>query len=524
MQVGHRFFGSVPGMKKILDSLRAALMRSSRMFIWSATACGLLVLLSFFTLIGYNFYSNTLTMHEQGAANVAALIGQDIARTIELYDLSIESVAEGVIDPDILYQEPKLRQKILFDKSATAPGLGAIVAFDEKGDIFLDSWSEHPRVGNVADREYFAAHRDSPHDIGLYVSKPFNARFQAGVPTLSLSRRISKPDGSFGGIVSGTINLDYLQRLFNKVSLGKSDTLVLLKDDGTLIARNAAVKAVMGADWRAAPVFQHIAGQMHGTFMTDKSMDGVRRLYAFQRIPELPLLVVVGMATQQMFEAWWTKMLVLGVIFAIMAGSVLTLVWLLESELRRRTAAEAAAELLARTDSLTQLANRRWFDEELSRKWLRTARSGLPMSLLMIDVDYFKPFNDTYGHQAGDEVLVAIGHAIRDAVKRPDDLSVRYGGEEFVVLLPDTDEAGASQVAAAIGAAIRRLRIDHGASVYRIVTVSIGIATAQPNTRMTKSGLIRYADAALYRAKEEGRNRACVHKATSADIGYRIAG
>ncbi|HEY0220435.1 MAG TPA: hypothetical protein VGC26_11825, partial [Afipia sp.] len=141
-------------MKKILDSLRVALMRSSRIFIWSATACGLLVLLSFFVLIGYNFYSNTLTMHEQSAANVAALIGQDIARTIELYDLSIQSVVEGVVDPDILYQEPELRQKILFDKSATAPGLGAIVAFDAKGDIFMDSWSAHPRVGNIADREY----------------------------------------------------------------------------------------------------------------------------------------------------------------------------------------------------------------------------------------------------------------------------------------------------------------------------------------------------------------------------------
>jgi diguanylate cyclase (GGDEF)-like protein len=346
---------------------------------------------------------------------------------------------------------------------------------------------------------------------------------QNGSPSFSLSRRINKPNGSFGGVVSGTIRIDYFQALFNRVSLGKSDSLVLMKDNGTLMAHNAAVSAPIGSDWKVAPVFKHLAGQMHGTFISDQSMDGISRLYAFQRVPSLPLFVVVGLATQQIFEAWWTKMLVLGAIFTIMASSVVLLVWLLESELRRRAVAEAAAEQLARTDSLTGLANRRWFDEDTSRKWARTARDGLPMSLLMIDVDYFKAFNDTYGHQAGDEVLEAIGGAIRDAVRRPDDLAARYGGEEFVVLLPDTDEAGASQVAAAIGAAIRRLRINHGASAYRVVTVSIGAATAMPNTGMTKSGLIRCADAALYRAKEDGRNRVHVHNVTPADFGFRVS-
>ncbi|MBX9710764.1 MAG: sensor domain-containing diguanylate cyclase [Xanthobacteraceae bacterium] len=508
---------------KMLQLLRSALTRSSRAFIWSATACGLLVLLTFFVIIGYDFYRYTLAMNEQSATNVASLTGQEIARTIELYDLSIQSVAEGITDPDILYQEPGLRQKILFDKSATAPGLGAIVALDDKGEIFMDSWSEHPRRGNFSDREYFAAHRDATHDIGLYVSEPFGARLQNNVPTISLSRRLSKPDGSFAGVVSGTMRLDYFQAMFNRVSLGKSDSLVLLKDDGALIAHNAAVGAPIGADWSAAPVFKHLAGHLQGTFISEKSTDGVRRLYAFHRLPGLPLLVVVGMSTEQIFAAWWTKMLVLAAIFAIMAGSVVMLVWLLESELHRRAAAEAAAEELARTDGLTQLANRRWFDEDMSRKWARTARDGLPMSMLMIDVDHFKPYNDTYGHQAGDEVLIAVAEAIKGAVRRPDDVAARYGGEEFAVLLPDTNEAGASQIAATIGASIRRLRIEHAGSEYRLVTVSIGVATAMPHTGMTRSGLIRCADTALYRAKEDGRNRVHVHNVTSADFGHRVS-
>ncbi len=498
-------------------------MRSSRAFVWSATACGLLVLFTFFAAVGYDFYRTTLAMNEQVATNVAALTGQDIARNIEIYDLSLQSVVEGISDPDILYQEPGLRQKILFDKAGTAPGLGAIVALDEKGDIFMDSWSEHPRSGNFSDREYFQIHRDASRDIGLYVSKPFGARLQHDIPSISVSRRINKPDGGFGGIVSGTIRLDYFQALFDKVSLGKSDRLVLLKDDGTLIAHNAAVVgAPMGADWSSEPVFKHLAGQTRGSFISDQSPDGIKRLYAFQRIGDLPLVLVVGMPTHHFLARWRFKMIVLTSIFAIMAASVVLLVWLLESELRRRAAAEAAAEELARTDGLTKLANRRWFDEEMSRKWARTARDGAPTSLLMIDVDYFKAFNDTYGHQAGDEVLTAVGAAIRNAVRRPDDLAARYGGEEFVILLPDTDDAGASRVAAAIGAAIRRLKINHGASAYRIVTVSIGVATARANTGMTKSGLIRCADAALYRAKEDGRNRVYVHNVTPADFGFRV--
>ncbi len=123
---------------KLLEFSRFALMRSSRAFVWSATACGLIVLFAFFAAVGYDFYRTTLSMNKQVATNVAALAAQDIARNIALYDLSIQSVVEGIADPDILYQEPGLRQKILFDKSATAPGLGTLAALDEKGDIFLD--------------------------------------------------------------------------------------------------------------------------------------------------------------------------------------------------------------------------------------------------------------------------------------------------------------------------------------------------------------------------------------------------
>lgn len=508
---------------KPLESMQSALMRSSRVFVWSATACGLFVLLAFFVAVDYDFYRRTLGMSEQVATNVAALTGQDIARNIELYDLSIQSVAEGVTDPDILYQEPGLRQKILFDKSATAPGLGALVALDENGDVFMDAISEHPRAGNFADRDYFVAHRNATHDLGLFISRPFTARRQGKELSISFSRRINKPDGSFGGLVSGSMRVSFFERLFDKVSMDQADAIVLLRDDGVLLAHNKAVVAEVGADWHAAPVFAHLAGRTQGIFSSERSMDGAARIFAFQRVDKLPLVLVVGMPTHRVLGPWWIKTLVLSGIFAIMAGSVLILMRMLDSELRRRAAAEMAAEQLARIDGLTKLSNRRWFDEELSRKWARAARDRRPISLLMIDVDYFKPFNDTYGHQEGDRVLKAIADVIGETVKRPDDIAARYGGEEFVVLLPDTDQSGANRIAAAICARVRQLRLDHDMSEHKIVTVSVGVATLTPHSGIPQSALVHDADVALYGAKGDGRNTVRVHSVVPTGFDSRIS-
>jgi diguanylate cyclase (GGDEF)-like protein len=463
-------------------------------------------------------------MNEQAAANVATLTQQTIARDIELCDLSLQNVLEGVKDPDIFYQEPGLRQKILFDSSTTAPGLGAMVVLDAEGNINLDSRGYPPRQGNFADREYFRIQRDAAQGIGLYVSKPFQARLQDNIWSISVGRRISKPDGSFGGIVSGTIRISYFERLFNKVAMGSGDRIVLLRDDGVLVARTAGLKSEIGSNWKSSPIFARILSQNQGTFTSDQSLDGVSRLYAFHRVGNFPLIIVVGVSTEQILAPWWTKMSVLAAIFAIMAVSVVGLVWVLEGELRRRAAAERAAEELARTDGLTKLANRRWFDEELSRKWAVAMRDGGPMSLLMIDVDHFKPFNDSYGHQAGDRALAAIADTIKAAVQRPDDLAARYGGEEFAVLLPDTDRRGAVQIAEAIREGARNLLIEHVRNEHKIVTVSIGVATAFPRSGITQATtLVRDADAALYRAKEKGRNTVCVSKVMPAEFEWAVS-
>ncbi len=173
---------------------------------------------------------------------------------------------------------------------------------------------------------------------------------------------------------------------------------------------------------------------------------------------------------------------------------------------------------LANYDSLTQIPNRRQFDEYFQQEWKRMAREKSALSLILCDVDFFKRYNDTYGHQAGDSCLQKVAFSMSQAIKRPSDLVARYGGEEFVVILPNTTVEGAMIVAEEIRSQVKILAISHTASeVSQYVTVSLGIASIIPVPDLPSAFLIKTADEALYRAKKEGRDRFCM--IASQDLG-----
>ncbi|MBF0397102.1 MAG: diguanylate cyclase [Desulfobacterales bacterium] len=187
----------------------------------------------------------------------------------------------------------------------------------------------------------------------------------------------------------------------------------------------------------------------------------------------------------------------------------------LELEIAERMKAEQALQeanhelqRLASLDGLTQLANRRIFDERFIYEWKRVSREKNCLSLILCDVDFFKLYNDTYGHQLGDSCLCSVAKAIMDNIRRPADLAARYGGEEFVVILPNTDVSGALHVAELIQHGIAELKIEHLKSkVNQYVTLSIGVATVVPNNSIPPKSLIELADKGLYEAKAQGRNR-----------------
>ena len=187
------------------------------------------------------------------------------------------------------------------------------------------------------------------------------------------------------------------------------------------------------------------------------------------------------------------------------------------TERRRIWAALEAANRklrhLAHVDGLTQIANRRHFDETLEQEWSRATRERQPISLILCDVDYFKAYNDYYGHQRGDECLIQVAQGMNQVVRRSTDLVARYGGEEFVVILPNTNVEGAMQVAQLIRDRIRQLKIPHAKSdVSQYITLSLGISSVIPSYIITSDSLINAADSALYQAKQQGRDRIIINK------------
>ncbi len=187
-------------------------------------------------------------------------------------------------------------------------------------------------------------------------------------------------------------------------------------------------------------------------------------------------------------------------------------IWRDMTEIKR---AQETLRRLSYLDGLSGIANRRYFEELLQREWRRAARTSVPLSLLMADIDHFKAYNDTYGHLSGDDCLKQVAKVMNETVRRPADLVARYGGEEFAIVLPDTNLEGANVVAEMLRLEVERLQIKHSASrVCDNITISLGGATTIPNKKMPPTTLISEADHALYRAKKEGRN--CIRMNASA--------
>ena len=241
---------------------------------------------------------------------------------------------------------------------------------------------------------------------------------------------------------------------------------------------------------------------MHG-------MDGLEVCRRLKQIPDtqdIPVMFVTGHEQPDEETACWEAG---GVDFVNKPVNPTTLRNRVRAHLTLKLQADQLREM-AFVDGLTGVANRRFFDERLEAEWRRCSRSRLPLALIMVDVDFFKRYNDRYGHPAGDDCLCQIAGALRLGLKRPYDLVARYGGEEFVCILPDTDMAGATAIAHSLEEAVRALQIEHAdSSAQEVVTISLGVAFAPPGPAKPAEALIRLADAQLYRAKQEGRARVC---------------
>jgi diguanylate cyclase (GGDEF)-like protein len=466
----------------------------------------LLIASSFATVIGFSAICASVMLDmrrgeeqlaRQMLENLATSIDADIGRNVELYDLSLRAVASNMVMPEIKGVPKPVLHLILFDHAATARHFGAIQVFDNKGRLSVDASSLDPRPENRADEEYFQVHRDNP-DVGLFISKPMLHR---GAYSIVLSRRISGENNAFLGVVAGSIRFSYFHELFERLKLDSDDSITVLRRDRTIIMRKPFDLDFIGKNLATITNWNANNLKPGGSFAGQGPIDQVPRLYV-RRDSSGPLFVVVGKPLEAVFSIWHKEALRIAAIMVFLILFMLGIALFLAREIGRRATAEAKLEELAITDALTGLRNRRKFDDEIDTEWRRAVRQKTPLAVLMIDADHFKVFNDTHGHQAGDQVLVGIAICISDSVHRAGDCAARYGGEEFAVLLPGCGPADAFRVAETI-----RQKVMRWSEGSDMVTISIGVASLTPSANMHWSLLVEAADKALYAAKASGRNQ-----------------
>src|SRR6476646_10726160 len=436
----------------------------------------------------------------QTLENLAAGIDADIGRNIQLYDQSLRAVSSNLVMPELKGVSKPILHLILFDHAATAKHFGAIQVFDASGQLTIDASSLDPRPEDRSDEEYFQVHRNNP-DEGLFISRPMLHR---GSYSIVLSRRISDAEGRFLGVVAGSIRFSYFHELFDRLNLDPDDTITVLRRDRTIIMRKPFDLDVIGKNMASVRTWNPENLKAQGSYAGQGPVDAIPRLFV-RRASTGPFYVVVGKPLDAIFRLWQREVTRIGAIMVALVLFVFGTTLFLAREIGRRAQAEDKLEEMATTDALTGLKNRRKFDSEIDTEWRRASRARTPVALLMIDADHFKTYNDSYGHQAGDQVLVGIAICISDSIRRAGDCTARFGGEEFAVLLPGISTIDALGVAENI-----RRKVEHWSEDPVVMTVSIGVASMIPVAGLDWSHLIEAADKALYAAKANGRNQSVV--------------
>ena len=467
----------------------------------------LLLAISFSTVCGWVLLDARRATQARAIEVATSLVNSlrfDIARNVETLNLSLEMVANNLKLPGIDRLSPEMRQLVLFDHPKSNRYPTSVFVVDETGQIKYDSRNVVPPRQNLFDREHFQVHKDN-ESVGLFISRPLTSRVNNRT-LVAYSRRLSNPDGSFGGIVLSAMLQDYFETVFKDISLGPGSSVTLVRTDGIVLMRWPYREDFIGSNIKRAELFRHFPHAPAGHFESFAVSDGTRRLFVYSQVDNLPLIVVVGQSLNDVFAPWWRQALPIGALVAALCGVTVLLAGFLNRELARRSAAERKLTILATSDGLTGLANRRHFNETLVREWRRAMRDRAPIALLMIDADDFKTYNDSHGHQAGDKLLRTIAGSTAANLKRPLDLGARYGGDEFVVLLPDTTLDDAAALADRLRQHfVTRCSTDNALAGH--ARLSIGVACLVPGSGAKSRDLIAAADKALYRAKRLGRDR-----------------
>lgn len=446
-------------------------------------------------------------------SNIVLAAEQQARDTMLQADNTLRDLAERVAHDGSGPDQQERLAKLMARQVNNIEGVQGLFIFDAHGNWMANSFSEGLHTKNNSDRAYFVYHREHD-DQSIHIGSIVESR-TTGEMVIPISRRIETADGAFAGVALATVPVSYFQSFFKRMDVDDAGVIFLALDNGELLARRPTVAALMTTNLSKGEIFSRYLPQSDsGTAIIKSIVDGIERIYAYRRLAGLPIVAAAGVSYEHVFAPWWSYVyqsvaLVGSIILALaFLGNLLyrQIQQLLVAE-RELKAIRKELEVIAHTDGLTSLANRRNFDLVMDKEWKRATRNQTSISVILLDIDLFKQYNDHYGHLNGDDCLVRVANLIAANVNRPGDIAARYGGEEFVVLLPDTELAGAVVVAENIRLSLLCAKIQHSASPFGIVTISSGVvSTAKTGEENQKEFLIK-ADRLLYSAKAQGRNR-----------------
>lgn len=457
-----------------------------------------------------------LAMAQVDSANLTRAMAQQAEDTFMKADLVLTSLADWIQEDGFsASQLPRLRQ-IFTRRAQTLKQLHGIFLFDREGRRVVSSFVDRPTEANALDREYFLFHQQNVSTVA-HIGPAIRSR-ENGDWIIPLSKRVNDNDGNFQGVLLAGIKMSYFDQFFKSFSIDEDGSMFLALSDGTLLARRPFVESQIGQSLASSEIFStYLAGATSGNAMISSVLDGTVRLAGFRQLDAYPLVVSASSSRDSILKGWYATAFQSSFIVALVVFGVGLVGWVFVRQVRLGERVEAdlrqtkeALKLIATHDSLTGLANRRLFEQALDTEFTRCIRQPNALSLIMLDIDYFKRYNDAYGHVAGDHCLAQVAQIVKNCCVRKADLAVRYGGEEFAVLLPDTDIHGALLIAEQIRHSVIGRSISHSDSPMGCVTVSLGCYSFVPTRLDSTEAFIERADAALYRAKHSGRNRSAV--------------
>ena len=569
-------------------------------------------------------------------ANLARSLADHSQAIIDIADTLVTGLVERLeVDGTSAPARARLHTMMTNRVQGTAR-VRELIAYAADGSWLASSLEHEPPGVSGLGREYFAYHQNHD-DRAMHLGPPIQSRAN-GRWTLTVSRRVANPDGSFAGIALAMIDLDAFQAFFERFDIGAHGLISMLNDEGVMLVRSPVRRDTVGRNFVDAPFFQEYRqlGPI-GNAQGISPVDGVSRIKSFRRLENTPLVIFVAQSEDDVLAKWRSTAALEIAVAGIACLVVGALGWHLAAQIKLRNQADEAVrnrgrqyrlladnstdviiqlgpDLLPRyvspaskvslgyepqeligicltdlahpddrpavsktlaafnddrhpralagrfrhadghhvwlegsgrkmsddeniviamrdisarkeaekllheannqlqrmvmLDGLTAISNRRCFELVLEKEFRRGSRTQQPLTLLMLDVDNFKSYNDTYGHPAGDACLQSIAKAIGQQMRRPADMVARYGGEEFAIILPETDPNGAADLAERVRRAVRRLNIVHSGTTRQLVTVSVGVAVAIPRhgCRLSQD-LVGRADRALYAAKALGKDR-----------------